>query len=105
MTEATTSLTPFRPHYDVIHEMSQALTKAINLLNERPRTTRSRIVRYSVSGTFRFARRSLARSPPPAISRAQAWQARCRVVPAAGRSFAIRLNEYRYIPLVLVMCH
>lgn len=34
--QAMVSLAPFRPHYDAIHELNQDLTKALNLLNDRP---------------------------------------------------------------------
>lgn len=33
---AMVSLAPFRPHYDAIHNLNQDLTKALNLLNDRP---------------------------------------------------------------------
>jgi len=33
---AMVSLAPFRPHYDAIHNLNQDLTKALNLLHDRP---------------------------------------------------------------------
>lgn len=36
LSHATLSLVPFRPHYDAISELNSDLTKALNLLNDRP---------------------------------------------------------------------
>lgn len=33
---AMVSLAPFQPHYDAVQELNQDLTKALNLLNDRP---------------------------------------------------------------------
>jgi hypothetical protein len=33
---AMISLAPFRPHYDGIHDLNRDLTKALNLLHDRP---------------------------------------------------------------------
>jgi hypothetical protein len=33
---AMISLAPFRPHYNAIHDLNQDLTKALNLLYDRP---------------------------------------------------------------------
>lgn len=33
--EAEASLTPFRPHYDALHEMRKAIRRALNVLNGR----------------------------------------------------------------------
>lgn len=36
LSEASLSLTPFRPHYDAISDLNGDLVRAVNLLNGRP---------------------------------------------------------------------
>jgi len=37
---AQAQITPFRPHYDALSELQQALVEVLNLLNDRPRDWR-----------------------------------------------------------------